>query len=63
MAIKFTAKDQPKAAPVAAPKVAKAVDSEAAAAVPTDAAPDGADLFDSEAKAPAGKRKPNGFRR
>ena len=39
MAIKFTAKDQPKAAPVAAPKAAKSVDSEAATAAPKDAAP------------------------
>ena len=62
MAIKFTAKDQPKDAPAATPKVAKAADSEKTSAASTDAAPDGTDLFDAEAKAPA-KRKPNGFRR
>jgi hypothetical protein len=62
MAIKFTAKDQPAAAPAAGPKVAKTVGGDAPPA-PTDAAPDGADLFDPEPKAPATKRKPNGFRR
>ena len=61
MAIKFTAKDQSKAAPATAPKVAKAVDSEATTAAPKDAAPAGTDLFDPEPKAPATKRKPNGF--
>ena len=62
MAIKFTAKDQPKAAPVAAAKKsgARPVDDGAAAAAKV-ASPSDTDLFDSEAKAPAGKRKPNGF--
>jgi hypothetical protein len=63
MAIKFTAKDQPKAAPVKTPKNSdnRAADSEAATAAPKDAAPAGTDLFDSELKGPATKRKPNGF--
>ena len=55
MAIKFTGKDQPKAAPV----VTKAP-AEKAARAPTvaakDEAPDGADLFNGAAKAPR-KRK------
>jgi hypothetical protein len=60
MAIKFTGKDQPKAAPVAQKAPAEKAAREPAAA--KDVAPDGADLFETDAKAP-GKRKPNGFRR
>ena len=62
MAIKFTAKDQPKPAPVAPAKKSAARPVDDAADAATDAAPDGSDLFDSGTKAPA-KRKPNGFRR
>jgi hypothetical protein len=63
MAIKFTTKDQPKATPAApAKKTAARPVNDAADAASNDAAPDGSDLFDSGAKAPA-KRKPNGFRR
>jgi hypothetical protein len=57
MAIKFTGKDQPKDAPVAA----KAPPEKAArepAAVAKDEASAGGDLFNADAKAPAGKRKP-----
>jgi hypothetical protein len=60
MAIKFTAKDQPKAAPAAAPKKADArsAGSEAPIAAPQDAQPAGNDLFDAESKPSTGKRKP-----
>lgn len=54
MAIKFTAKDQPKAAPVAAKAPSEKAVREPAAA--KDEAPDGSDLFNDAAKAP-GKRK------
>lgn len=60
MAIKFTGKDQPKAAPVVAKAPAEKAAREPAAA--KDEAPDGADLFNADDKAP-GKRKPSGFRR
>jgi hypothetical protein len=60
MAIKFTGKDQPKAAPVAQKAPAEKAAREPAAA--KDDAPDGADLFNADTKAPS-KRKPNGFRR
>ena len=54
MAIKFTGKDQPKAAPaVTRPAAEKAAREPAAAKA---GAPDGADLFNDTAKAP-GKRK------
>ena len=61
MAIKFTGKDQPKAAPVAT-KVPAEKAARETASVTKDETPDGADLFNAGAKAP-GKRKPNGFRR
>jgi hypothetical protein len=60
MAIKFTGKDQPKAAPVAQKAPAEKAAREPAAA--KDDAPDGADLFNADTKAPS-KRKPTGFRR
>jgi hypothetical protein len=62
MAIKFTGKDQSKAAPVATKAPVKKIDSEPAAVAAKDEAPDGTDLFDPGPKAPAAKRK-NGFRR
>lgn len=61
MAIKFTGKDQPKAAPVATKAPAEKAARETVS-VPKDEAPDGADLFNADAKAP-GKRKPKGFGR
>ena len=61
MAIKFVDKDQPKAAPVATKAPAEKADREPAAATGNET-PDGADLFNADAKAP-GKRKRNGFRR
>jgi hypothetical protein len=62
MAIKFTGKDQPLAAPVANKAPVKRIDREPAVVAARDEAPDGTDLFDPEPKAPATKRK-NGFRR
>ena len=53
MAIKFTAKDQPKTAPAAT----EIKGSKPATAVAKDATPDGADLFNPDAK-PTSKRKP-----
>lgn len=61
MAIKFTGKDQPKAAPAATKAPAEKAAREPAAAT-GDEAPDGTDLFNADAKTPS-KRKPNGFRR
>ncbi len=54
MAIKFTAKDQP-AAPAAAKTPAAKTDREPVAA--KDETTAGVDLFDPDAKTPAGKRK------
>jgi hypothetical protein len=54
MAIKFTAKDQPKATPAAAKTPVEKRDGAPAAA--KDEAPAGSDLFNDAAKAP-GKRK------
>lgn len=54
MAIKFTAKDQPKAAPAATKAPAEKRDGEPDAA--KDETPAGSDLFNDAAKAP-GKRK------
>lgn len=54
MAIKFTAKDQPKAPPAAAKAPTEKRDGEPAAA--KDEAAAGSDLFNDAAKAPA-KRK------
>jgi hypothetical protein len=53
MAIKFTAKDQPKTAPAATEVKA----GKPAPAAAKDAAPEGTDLFNPDAKA-TGKRKP-----
>lgn len=61
MAIKFVGKDQTKAAPAATKAPAEKIDREPAAAT-GDETPDGADLFNADAKAP-GKRKRNGIRR
>ena len=55
MAIRFTGKDQPKAAPIATKAPAKKAAHQPTVAA-KDQAPDGADLFDAGAKAP-GKRK------
>jgi hypothetical protein len=63
MAIKFTGKDQPKAVPVATKAPVEKADRTAAAVAAKNGAPDGTDLFDPEPKAPATKRKSNGFRR
>ena len=66
MAIKFVGKDQTKAAPAVTKAPAEKIDREPAAtgpAAPTgNETPDGADLFNADAKA-TGKRKRNGFRR
>jgi hypothetical protein len=59
MAIKFTGKDQPKAAPAAAKAKAPAEKAARETASVKDEAQDGTDLFDAGAKAP-GKRKPKG---
>jgi hypothetical protein len=56
MAIKFTGKDQPKAAPIAARAPVEKIDREPAAAAINGDAPDGTDLFNDTVKAP-GKRK------
>ena len=61
MAIKFVGKDQPKAAPVPTKAPAEKAAREPAAATGNET-PDGADLFNADAKA-TGKRKRNGFRR
>ena len=61
MAIKFVGKDQPKTTPAAAKAPAEKATHEPAAAT-GDETPEGADLFNADAKAP-GKRKRNGFRR
>ncbi len=61
MAIKFVGKDQPKAAPAVTKALAEKIDREPAAATGEET-PDGADLFNADAKA-TGKRKRNGFRR
>jgi hypothetical protein len=63
MAIKFTGKDQPKAAPIAAKAPVEKAAREPAAFAAKGEAPDGTDLFDPEPKAPTNKRKSNGFRR
>jgi hypothetical protein len=54
MAIKFTGKDQPKAAPIAARAPVEKIDREPAAAKPE--VPGSTDLFNDAAKTP-GKRK------
>lgn len=61
MAIRFTGKDQPKAVPVATKATGEKIGREPDAA--KGEAPDGTDLFDPGPKAPATKRKSNGFRR
>ena len=57
MAIKFTGKDQPPAAPAANKASAKKIDREPAAVAAKDEAPDGSDLFSADAKRPVNRRK------
>jgi len=56
VAIKFIGKDEPKAAAPVAAKAPPKAPREPAAVAKGDA-PDGADLFSADAKAPASKRK------